>query len=152
MNKLVAMKNSVKNRKGFTLVELIIVMVIIAILAAALIPTMMGYVNDARRTAYTATARAYYVAATSVVTKYSADGAVAATINAGAVTAWTVGGTANAAALTNWNDLTLGLPLSITTITVTNNVVTQVVYTAPDNVVVTIDYNPTTGRSTIAYS
>ena len=36
-----------KNKKGFTLVEIIVVLVILAILAAAAIPTMLGFVNDA---------------------------------------------------------------------------------------------------------
>ncbi|MFQ9762938.1 MAG: prepilin-type N-terminal cleavage/methylation domain-containing protein [Gemmiger formicilis] len=36
-----------KNRKGFTLVELIVVLVILAILAALLIPAMTGYIDKA---------------------------------------------------------------------------------------------------------
>lgn len=39
-----AMKKK-KNRKGFSLVELIVVLVIMAILAAALIPSLMGYIR-----------------------------------------------------------------------------------------------------------
>lgn len=76
-NKLVSLKNKMTNRKGFTLVELIIVMVIIAILAVALIPSMMGYITDARRTANTSTARSYYTAAQSVASFATANGTIA---------------------------------------------------------------------------
>ena len=40
-----AMKKK-KNRKGFSLVELIVVLVIMAILAAALIPSLTGYIRE----------------------------------------------------------------------------------------------------------
>ena len=36
-----------KNKKGFTLVELIVVLVILAILAALLIPALTGYIDKA---------------------------------------------------------------------------------------------------------
>lgn len=58
------MKNS--NKKGFTLVELVVVIAIIGVLAAILVPSMMGYVKKARlktangnaKTAYNAAAEA----------------------------------------------------------------------------------------------
>ena len=41
-----SMKNS--NKKGFTLVELVVVIAIIGVLAAILVPSMMGYVKKSR--------------------------------------------------------------------------------------------------------
>lgn len=43
-----AMKKK-KNRKGFSLVELIVVLVIMAILVAALVPSLVGYIRQARQ-------------------------------------------------------------------------------------------------------
>lgn len=45
------MENTKKNKKGFTLVELIVVLVIIAILAAVLVPTVTGYIGKAKKSA-----------------------------------------------------------------------------------------------------
>ena len=42
------MKKKKKNRKGFSLVELIVVLVIMAILAAALIPSLTGYIRKTK--------------------------------------------------------------------------------------------------------
>ena len=64
------------NKKGFTLIELIVVIAIIAILAAILIPALLNYINAANRskaqsdcrTAYTAAA---LLAATSPGTAYT---------------------------------------------------------------------------------
>ena len=39
------------NKKGFTLVELIVVIAIMAILAAVLVPTVTNKINDAKRSA-----------------------------------------------------------------------------------------------------
>lgn len=58
-----------KNKKGFTLVEIIVVLVILAILAAAAIPTMLGFVNDAKAKANIADARACYIAAQMIATQ-----------------------------------------------------------------------------------
>lgn len=43
------MFKKLKDKKGFTLVELIVVLVILAILAALLIPTLTGYIDKANQ-------------------------------------------------------------------------------------------------------
>lgn len=64
-------KKQCQQEKGFTLVEIIVVLVILAILAAFTIPTMLGFVADAKGKAYIAEAREVYVAAQAVATEYS---------------------------------------------------------------------------------
>ena len=50
------------NNKGFTLVELIVVLVILAILAAILVPTLMGYIDRAKKEKDFSTAQTVRVA------------------------------------------------------------------------------------------
>lgn len=62
-----------KDRKGFTLVELIVVLVILAILAALLIPALTGYIDKANEEKATAECRMVVMAAQTVGTTYYAD-------------------------------------------------------------------------------
>lgn len=57
-----------KARKGFTLVELIVVISIIAILLLILVPTLLGYLKNARTTKAAANAKTAYNAVTAEYT------------------------------------------------------------------------------------
>lgn len=50
----------INNRKGFTLVEIIVVLVILAILAAIAVPSVIGYVNEAKKERYIVEAKSIY--------------------------------------------------------------------------------------------
>lgn len=63
-----------RSRKGFTLVELIVVVAIIAILTAVLVPVIGNYVNDAAQTAADQGAKEMQVTLSNVVTNCIAKG------------------------------------------------------------------------------
>lgn len=60
---------AMKNKKGFTLVELIVVLVILAILAALLVPALTGYIDKANKDKIVAECRQVVVAAQTVASE-----------------------------------------------------------------------------------
>lgn len=66
---------ALKKKKGFTLVELIVVIAIIGVLAAILVPTMLGYVTSSRVTSANSTASSLRSSINSFITDMDSQGA-----------------------------------------------------------------------------
>lgn len=78
-------KNRFNNKKGFTLVELIVVIVIILILAAVLVPNVTKYVSNAKEASLQSDASAIF-------TQLQAEYANAVATSAGAKKDYTING------------------------------------------------------------
>ena len=70
-----------KDQKGFTLVELIVVLVILAIMAALLAPALLGYIDKARTSKYLEECRSIYTAAQAIYDEHYAKGKNTFTFN-----------------------------------------------------------------------
>ncbi len=110
-----------ENKKGFTLVELIVVLVILAILAALLVPALTGYIDRAKKKSIIAETRQCVMAAQTLV-----DEAYATVVEG---TAITVGeeGTVKTADVVKLAEVkgTLGT-VTLTTTTDTNDAVNKI--------------------------
>lgn len=68
--------------QGFTLVELIVVMVILTLLAAILVPSLLGWIDEAKGKQYILSARSIYMSAQAIESeKYAAWDGTAANAN-----------------------------------------------------------------------
>ena len=55
------MFKKLKNKKGFTLIEIIVVIVILAVLMAVAVPSVMSYMNEGKNAKYQSVARAVLI-------------------------------------------------------------------------------------------
>ena len=62
------------NKKGFTLVEIIVVLVILAIFAAIAVPAVLGYVDESKKTRYIEEAHSIYTVIQTEEARYKALG------------------------------------------------------------------------------
>lgn len=68
------LKNLRKNKKGFTLIEIIVVVVILAVLMAVAVPSVLKYIDEADNAKYMAQARAIMTSAQAEIIKdYAPD-------------------------------------------------------------------------------
>lgn len=68
------LREKLRNKKGFTLIEIIVVIVILAVLMAVAVPSVMSYMNEGQKAKYQSVARTVLVNAQTEYAKAVADG------------------------------------------------------------------------------
>lgn len=136
-------KKNKKNRKGFSLVELIVVLVIMAILAAALVPTLIGYINQTRQSNAKNEAAACVQAAQTIASSaYAAPDGKYVSKNGNGTFDPTAASDV-AALKAEVADLAEVAESTLGTITIANGQVTDLVYTSENHEQVTFDHDET---------
>jgi type IV pilus assembly protein PilA len=87
MKELLKKLQKKSNKKGFTLVEIIVVLVILTILAAIAVPSVLGYVNEAKEERYIQEAHSIYVVIQTEEAKSEALGETTPTYGKGTAAA-----------------------------------------------------------------
>lgn len=67
------LREKLRNRKGFTLIEIIVVIVILAVLMAVAVPSVMSYMNEGNKAKYETVGRAALINTQAAVAKDYAD-------------------------------------------------------------------------------
>lgn len=71
------LREKLRNKKGFTLIEIIVVIVILAVLMAVAVPSVMSYMNEGNKAKYETVARAALINTQTAVAKdYGDDGKI----------------------------------------------------------------------------
>ena len=137
------MFKKLKDKKGFTLVELIVVLVILAILAALLVPALTGYIDRANNEKIIAETRSCVMAAQTIASEsYGASTPVKALTEASTDYAGAETDVNYAAAIAKLAEV----KGSVTKVTVTNGKVTSLTYQDTNNK--TCEYSSTDNKYT----
>lgn len=82
-NALQKLRRKLRNKKGFTLIEMIVVVAIIAILIALLVPNVMKFIGTANNSSASANAKTVFVATQTYIADLYTMGVEAAPANGG---------------------------------------------------------------------
>lgn len=139
------LRNKRKDKKGFTLVELIVVLIILAILAALLIPALTGYIDKAKDKQIIAETRQAVMAAQTLADEVYAKGEAPTYDDAESEPS-----TVDPTKVYLYKIRELGeVTGTITTLTIAKGKITELVYSNADK---RCTYTPATGTTLTEYN